>query len=80
MEETPFLEMIGINKYFPGVHAVQNVDFELRKGEIHALVGENGAGKSTLMKVLAGVHPPETGEIRIEAISAQAVEDSTSQR
>ncbi len=66
MEETPFLEMIGINKYFPGVHAVQNVDFELRKGEIHALVGENGAGKSTLMKVLAGVHPPETGEIRIE--------------
>ena len=51
MEETPFLEMIGINKFFPGVHAVQNVDFELRKGEIHALVGENGAGKSTLMKV-----------------------------
>ena len=67
MDETLLLEMTGINKYFPGVHAVQNVDFELRQGEIHALVGENGAGKSTLMKVL-GVHPPETGEIRIQGV------------
>ncbi len=64
-DETLLLEMKGINKFFPGVHAVQNVDFELREGEIHALVGENGAGKSTLMKVLAGVHLPESGEIWI---------------
>lgn len=71
MDESLLLEMTGINKYFPGVHAVQNVDFDLRKGEIHALVGENGAGKSTLMKVLAGVHPPETGEILIEGIEVQ---------
>jgi len=69
MDETPLLVMTGINKYFPGVYAVQNVDFDLRKGEIHALVGENGAGKSTLMKVLAGVHPPEAGEIQIQGKS-----------
>jgi len=65
MKKTPILEMKAINKYFPGVHALQDVDFELIQGEIHALVGENGAGKSTLMKVLAGVHPPESGEIII---------------
>ena len=47
--------MKGIDKSFPGVHALQNVDFSLYKAEIHALVGENGAGKSTLIKVLTGV-------------------------
>ncbi|MGZ5974825.1 MAG: ATP-binding cassette domain-containing protein, partial [Isosphaeraceae bacterium] len=46
--------MKGIDKSFPGVHALQNVDFTLLQGEIHALVGENGAGKSTLIKVLTG--------------------------
>lgn len=60
------LEMRGIDKYFPGVHAVRGVDFDLRAGEVHALVGENGAGKSTLMRVLAGVHPPESGHILLE--------------
>ena len=60
------LTMRGINKNFPGVKALQNVDFTLRKGEIHALMGENGAGKSTLIKVLTGVEEFETGEIRLE--------------
>ena len=60
------LEMKGICKSFPGVKALQNVDFQLKAGEIHALLGENGAGKSTLIKVLGGIYHPEEGEIWIE--------------
>jgi simple sugar transport system ATP-binding protein len=59
--------MKGISKAFPGVQALENVDFELRKGEIHALIGENGAGKSTLIKALTGVERPDTGTITLEA-------------
>ena len=55
--------MKGINKYFPGVHALQNVDFRLYPGEVRGLVGENGAGKSTLMNVLGGIFPPNSGTI-----------------
>ncbi|NLE84246.1 MAG: sugar ABC transporter ATP-binding protein [Chloroflexi bacterium] len=55
--DTPILEMRSITKEFPGVRALDDVTFSVRKGEIHCLVGENGAGKSTLMKVLSGVHP-----------------------
>ena len=57
------LEMKNITKDFPGVRALDDINFELRKGEIHALVGENGAGKSTLMSVLAGVHTDFIGTI-----------------
>ncbi len=60
--------MRGIYKRFPGVRALQNVDFTLREGEIHALMGENGAGKSTLIKVLTGVYTKEAGEIYITGI------------
>lgn len=65
------LSMQGITKEFPGVVALNNVDFNLKKGELHALVGENGAGKSTLMKVLGGVYIPEAGTITLngEAVS-----------
>ncbi|MCQ2438123.1 MAG: ATP-binding cassette domain-containing protein, partial [Clostridia bacterium] len=55
--------MQGIDKSFPGVHALKDVSFSLRRGEVHGLIGENGAGKSTLMKVLSGVHQAETGKI-----------------
>ncbi len=62
------LTMRNISKNFPGVKALDQVDFTLRAGEIHALMGENGAGKSTLIKVLTGVEELETGEIRVEGI------------
>ena len=71
MTDGLLLEMRGIDKHFPGVHAVRGVDFDLRAGEVHALVGENGAGKSTLMKVLAGVHPPEGGRILLDGREAR---------
>ncbi len=64
--ENVLLEMKGITKSFPGVHALDNFSFNLRSGEVHALVGENGAGKSTLMKILYGVYTPDEGEIVIE--------------
>lgn len=66
MEKTVVLTMRHINKNFPGVVALSDVDFTLRMGEIHALMGENGAGKSTLIKVLTGVEEFETGEIKID--------------
>ena len=60
------LTMKGIDKSFPGVHALKEVDFDLRKGEVHALMGENGAGKSTLMKVLTGIYSKDSGTITFE--------------
>src|SRR5437762_12288339 len=65
----PLLEMKTITKSFPGVKALDGVTFDLKPGEIHALVGENGAGKSTLIKILAGVypHPEYGGEIILDA-------------
>src|SRR4030043_2286942 len=65
----PILEMKGINKYFPGVKALSNVDFRLFKGEVHAIMGQNGAGKSTLIKVLTGVHKQESGKIILDGVS-----------
>ncbi len=66
----PALEMAGITKTFPGVLALDEVDFDCRPGEVHAICGENGAGKSTLMKILGGSYRPDGGEIRIRGQSA----------
>ncbi|MCD4687694.1 MAG: ABC transporter ATP-binding protein [Anaerolineae bacterium] len=62
----PSVQMTGITKYFPGVVANDSVDFDVRAGEIHALVGENGAGKSTLMKILYGMQRPDAGQITLD--------------
>ena len=72
MEDGIVLSMRGICKSFPGVKALNNVDFTLRKGEIHALMGENGAGKSTLIKVLTGVYEKDAGSIEIEGCPGEA--------
>ncbi|ASY56051.1 sugar ABC transporter ATP-binding protein [Sinorhizobium sp. CCBAU 05631] len=61
------VRMEGIDKSFPGVHALKSVDFELRPAEVHALMGENGAGKSTLMKVLSGIYQPDSGRVLVDA-------------
>ena len=62
----PRLELTGVTKAFGGVHALRGVDFALRPGSIHGVAGENGAGKSTLMKIIAGVHAGDAGEMRID--------------
>src|SRR5262245_6264413 len=75
----PILEMQNITKRFPGVLALDSVDFEISKGEVVALAGENGAGKSTLMKILGGVYQPDGGTIRIngEEKSIRSVSEAT---
>ena len=65
MHEDYILEMDHISKFFPGVKALDDVSFALKKGEIHCLLGENGAGKSTLMKVLSGSYRPDEGSIKL---------------
>ena len=66
MDAEHIVEMKGISKSFGGVQALHSVDLELRRGEIMGVVGDNGAGKSTLMKVLAGAHLPDEGEVRVD--------------
>ena len=78
-ETTPFaIRMEGITKRFPGVVANREIDFAVRKGEIHALLGENGAGKTTLMKVLAGLYQPDEGRIWIDgrAVAVRSPRDA----
>ncbi len=62
----PKLELKGIQKFFPGVTALANVSFSVKKGTVHVLCGENGAGKSTLMKIINGIYQPDGGSIHID--------------
>ena len=68
-ELAPVIRIRGLTKAFPGVLALNDVDFDVVPGEVHALVGENGAGKSTLIKILAGVHPQDSGTVEIEGLA-----------
>ena len=78
MQDEAILKMRGICKFFPGVRALDGVDFSLCSGEIHALMGENGAGKSTLIKVLTGVYPKDEGEITLDGkvVSIRSPQDA----
>ena len=67
--EAPLLTVSSVSKSFKGVHALQGIDLELSPGEIHCLAGENGSGKSTLIKVISGVHAPDSGSITIDGIT-----------
>jgi len=79
---TPVLEMHGIRKVFPGVVALDNVDFDVRAGEVHALLGENGAGKSTLIKIIAGVYRRDGGEMMVagESVDFRSPADALDRR
>jgi len=76
--KTPVLSVEGVSKSFPGVKALDGVSFEVRPGEVMALVGENGAGKSTLMKVIDGIYQPEEGSVSIggETVALQSPQDA----
>lgn len=79
-ENTYLLEAKNISKSFPGVKALDRVNFNLKRGEVHILLGENGAGKSTLMKVFAGAHLPDEGEIYIEGKKVEVQNPKNAQR
>jgi len=74
------LELKHITKTFPGVKALEDVHFDLRRGEIHALVGENGAGKSTFIKVITGVHQPDAGQILVDGAPVEIRGPADSQK
>lgn len=80
LTDPPLLSMRGIAKRYPGVVALDGVDLEVRRGEVHVLLGENGAGKSTLMKVLAGAVRRDAGEVRIDGEAVALGDPRAAQR
>lgn len=79
MGQEAWLRMEGIQKYFPGVHALDNIHFEVNSGEVMALVGENGAGKSTLMKILTGIYPKDEGKIFLDGKETEITDPKKAQ-
>src|SRR5262245_4237938 len=77
--DEPLLTLRGIHKHFPGVHALRGVALDVRRGEVHAVVGENGAGKSTLMQVIAGVYPPDAGAIDFDGRQVAPADERAAQ-
>ena len=73
------LECRRITKHFPGIKALDEVDFKIRAGEVHALIGENGAGKSTLVKIITGIHQPDAGVILQNGVSVEFRNPTASQ-
>ena len=69
MIEKPILELINISKAFEETYALDQIGFSLKPGEVHALVGENGAGKSTLIRIIAGVHQPDSGQLLLSLLN-----------
>src|SRR6516165_3794725 len=78
-ELEPALVLRNVSKTFPGVRALDDVSFEVRFGEVHALLGENGAGKSTLIKIISGVYPPDSGEMEVNGRAARFTRPSEAQ-
>ena len=78
--ESPLLEMRGVGKFYRGVAALKDIDFDLRRGEVHAILGENGAGKSTLVKILSGAVTPNRGEIRLQGRKIHIADPSLARR
>lgn len=76
-QKTPYINATNISKSFNKVTVLQNIDFEIYPGEVHALVGENGAGKSTLVKVICGVHEPDTGHLEVDGKKVQIPDPNT---
>jgi simple sugar transport system ATP-binding protein len=76
----PLLQMVGVGKDYRGVPALSDINFDLRRGEVHAILGENGAGKSTLVKILSGAVTPTRGEIRLEGAQIQIASPSDARR
>ncbi len=74
------LKLINVSKHFPGVRALDNVQFDMRTGEVHALLGENGAGKSTLIKIISGVYQPDEGELQIDGAAVRFDSPSDAQK
>src|SRR5579863_2791899 len=79
MAAEALLQMRGVSKGFPGVQALLDVDFDVRRGEVHALVGHNGAGKSTLIKILTGAYAKDGGQVVLHAREVSFASPAASQ-
>src|SRR3954451_10973458 len=80
MADAPFLSIRGLTKHYPGARALEDVSLDLRRGEVHGLIGENGAGKSTLIKALSGATAPTAGQVLIDGEPVQFASPAEARR